>query len=294
MKPPLPKLTRVIAEINKNGKMNDNKYIAYTGSCVKKKKGWAAFIILQNNQIVHESGEKYSDITSNQIEMMAIINAVNYVPKYSKLIIYSNSQYAIRAFENKCRQRANKNLINLYHQATAKKDVTLIWIKSRKGGEFHKYAKRLAEKLKNSFFDEQVVEITISGDNKYLAYTDGSCSYGGLGNGSAAYIVIQNGVIVHRASKAFANTTSNRMEMLAIISAVNYVPEGSEIIVVTDSKYAMNIFNGSWNPTKNFDMIDLFNRVSENKKVTIKWVKGHSGNKYNEMVDNMASSVKLK
>ena len=125
--------------------------------------------------------------------------------------------------------------------------------------------------------------------NKYIAYTDGSCDNTGSKSGGAAYIILQNDKIIYEASKRFKNTSNNRMEMLAIISAVNYVPNGSEILVITDSQYAMNIFIGLWKPTKNKDLIELYHQCAKGKKVRFRWIHGHNGNPYNERVDKLAS-----
>lgn len=81
------------------------------------------------------------------------------------------------------------------------------------------------------------------------------------------------------------------MEMLAIISAVCSVPEGSDLTVYSDSKYAINVFSGIWKPKKNRDLIIKYNeRVKTLSSVCFRWVKGHNGDKYNEMVDSMCTN----
>lgn len=125
--------------------------------------------------------------------------------------------------------------------------------------------------------------------SKYIAYTDGGCQNTSVyGEGGSAYLIIHRGEVVKTASKGFLYTTNNRMEMLAIISAVCSVPEGSDLTVYSDSKYAINVFSGIWKPKKNRDLIIKYNeRV---KTVCFRWVKGHNGDKYNEMVDSMCTN----
>lgn len=73
--------------------------------------------------------------------------------------------------------------------------------------------------------------------SKYIAYTDGGCQNTSVyGEGGSAYLIIHRGEVVKTASKGFLYTTNNRMEMLAIISAVCSVPEGSDLTVYSDSK----------------------------------------------------------
>lgn len=80
--------------------------------------------------------------------------------------------------------------------------------------------------------------------------------------------------------------------MLAIISAVKRCPIGADIIVHTDSKYAIFSFGQRKrisDSVKNSDLIHLYRQEAAQKKVTFEWVKGHNGDKYNEIVDSMAN-----
>lgn len=132
-------------------------------------------------------------------------------------------------------------------------------------------------------------------ETDYIAYTDGASNnlspYGECGS---AYIILQDGKIIKQMSKGFLHSTNNRVEMLAIISAVNSIPEGSSIRIVTDSKIAINAFTYPREDRKNYDLIKLFLKVSENREVIFEWVKGHSGVEYNEMVDEMAQAEREK
>ena len=122
----------------------------------------------------------------------------------------------------------------------------------------------------------------------YEAYTDGSCENVKTKIGGSAYVILKDGEIVKTQSKGFCRTTNNRMEMLAIISAVNSIPENTSILVYTDSKYCITAFDGRMHKA-NQDLIKLFAKISSKRKnVFFKWVKGHSGNEFNELADNLA------
>lgn len=127
----------------------------------------------------------------------------------------------------------------------------------------------------------------------YDCYTDGSCNnLSPNKEGGAAYIVLLGGKEIVRKSRALARTTNNRAEMLAIISAVNFCPIGAEIVVHTDSKYSIFSFitrKRVKKETKNADLIHLYRKVAAQKHVTFEWVKGHDGNEYNEIADQMAN-----
>lgn len=124
-------------------------------------------------------------------------------------------------------------------------------------------------------------------------WTDGSCNNLSLkGEGGAAYLVLQNGVEIRRASKGLINTTNNRAEMLAVISAVNWCPQGAIINIHTDSKYCICSFlrKGTLSDgVKNKDLIHLYRKVASGKRINFEWIKGHNGDTYNEIVDQMAN-----
>lgn len=125
---------------------------------------------------------------------------------------------------------------------------------------------------------------------RYQAFTDGSCPpLSPYGEGGAAYILFDGGVEIKRMSKGFLGTTNNRMEQLAIISAVNSIPVGEGIDIYTDSRIAIDSFTKRMKrSTKNQDLILLYHKVAEGKKVCFHWVKGHLGISYNEECDKMA------
>ena len=125
---------------------------------------------------------------------------------------------------------------------------------------------------------------------EYVAYTDGSCdNLSPYGEGGSAYIILKDDEVVCSGSKGFVGTTNNRMEMLAIISAVCATPKGSDLIVYTDSQYCITAFTNVKKPKKNLDLISLYHHsVSGLSSIEFRWVKGHNGDKYNEKVDSMA------
>lgn len=129
--------------------------------------------------------------------------------------------------------------------------------------------------------------------NVYDCYTDGSCNnLSANKEGGAAYLILLNGKEILRRSKALIHTTNNRAEMLAIISAVKRCPIGADIIIYTDSKYAIFSFGhrkSISDSVKNSDLIHLYRKEAAQKKVTFEWVKGHNGDRYNEIVDSMAN-----
>lgn len=131
----------------------------------------------------------------------------------------------------------------------------------------------------------------------YRAYTDGSCGQKGksYGAGGSAYVVLKDGELLHEASIGKECTTSNRMEVLAIVSVVNWLPPHSKVVIYSDSEYAIRVLSGQWKPKKNLDLVEMYNRiVQKHDKVEFSWVKGHNGNYWNEYVDQLATKETAK
>ncbi|CAH9063942.1 Ribonuclease HI [Pseudoalteromonas holothuriae] len=130
-------------------------------------------------------------------------------------------------------------------------------------------------------------------------YTDGSC----LGNpGPGGYGVYMRYQSHEKTlSKGYQLTTNNRMEMLAAITALEALTRGCDIVLYTDSQYVKqgieswlanwkkrNWLTASKAPVKNVDLWQRLDIACQRHTIQWQWVKGHSGNKYNELVDDLA------
>jgi ribonuclease HI len=135
-------------------------------------------------------------------------------------------------------------------------------------------------------------------------FCDGACSKN-PGPGGWAAIVINNSQVISSVSGYEKSTTNNRMELIAAIEGITVGSKSScEMTLITDSIYVKDgitkwIFNWrktNWknNTVKNIDLWQRLSNITYKYKVEWQWVKGHSGNKYNEMVDYMArEQIKL-
>lgn len=140
--------------------------------------------------------------------------------------------------------------------------------------------------------------------NKLYAYTDGACSGNPGPGGWGALLQAKDGadVIKERSLQGGeADTTNNRMELLAAINALEALERPSVITVVTDSAYVKGgitawLFGWKKNgwktstkkPVKNVDLWQRLDTAQARHDVTWEWVKGHAGHPENERADELA------
>ena len=138
---------------------------------------------------------------------------------------------------------------------------------------------------------------------KYVVYTDGACS-GNPGPGGWGAVILDEKKNETNISGEEKSTTNNRMELVAPIMALRKIKKASEIIIYTDSTYLKNGIttwiknwekNGwksvSKKPVKNKDLWIILSRLSKEQIIDWKWIKAHSGNKYNEIADKLATEA---
>lgn len=132
-------------------------------------------------------------------------------------------------------------------------------------------------------------------------YTDGA-SRGNPGPGGYGAILM-SGNRRKELSGGYRLTTNNRMELLAVIVALEaLLIEGSKVNVYTDSRYVADAVNKGWvfnwvakrfKGKKNPDLWLRFLEVYKKHDVKLTWIKGHNKNPYNERCDRLAVQASL-
>lgn len=142
--------------------------------------------------------------------------------------------------------------------------------------------------------------------NAIALYTDGSCMNkpGRLG-GWAAVIVYPKGGVKTITGVA-CHTTSNRMELTAVIEGIRSIGKTKKsICVYSDSMYVVKTMRDGWlekwaragwlradgSPVKNKDLWEQLLQVTDGLKIRFVHVKGHSGDTFNELADELARSA---
>ena len=139
---------------------------------------------------------------------------------------------------------------------------------------------------------------------RIVAYTDGACSGNPGPGGWGALMIAMDGDTILKERELYdgeADTTNNRMELLAAINALEALARPSEITIITDSTYVKNGVT-SWihgwkkngwrtsakKPVKNDDLWKRLDEAQDRHDVVWEWVKGHAGHAENERADELA------
>jgi ribonuclease HI len=139
----------------------------------------------------------------------------------------------------------------------------------------------------------------MSGQKSVEAFTDGACS-GNPGPGGWG-AVLRYKEKVRELSGGEADTTNNRMELMAAISALNALKEPCAVDLYTDSAYVKDGITGwiegwkrnGWKtaakkPVKNTELWQALDAARARHTVTWHWLKGHAGHPENERADELA------
>ncbi len=137
-----------------------------------------------------------------------------------------------------------------------------------------------------------------------FAYTDGACSGNPGPGGWGALLIARDGDRVVKSRELCggeAETTNNRMELLAAITALETLERATALTIITDSVYvkdgitkwihgwkARGWKTAAKKPVKNEDLWQRLDAAAARHTVTWEWVKGHAGHPENEKADELA------
>ncbi len=135
--------------------------------------------------------------------------------------------------------------------------------------------------------------------SQLVIYTDGAAR-GNPGNGGYG-AVLHWGTTIKEISQGFKHTTNNRMELMAVVEALQLLKrEGLDITIYTDSAYVVNSVEKGWvfgwarkgyAGKKNADLWARFLVLYKKHRIKFIWVKGHADNKWNNRCDVLATTA---
>src|SRR5512138_3053399 len=145
---------------------------------------------------------------------------------------------------------------------------------------------------------------------RFVAFTDGSALSNPGGPGGTGFVVVDRACNALR----FGGTrwdvdgphaiTNNRMELRAVLEALDGLPAGTGVEVVSDSRYVVDALSkwihgwrrkgwrtASGEPVLNRDLIETADALARRLRVSWSWVRGHDGHPVNEVVDALAQAA---
>ena len=164
-------------------------------------------------------------------------------------------------------------------------------------------SKRVSASAEENLTTQEVLAKYTDGPDTGV-FTDGAASPNpGPGGWGAVYVC--GGKIVGEALGHAPNTTNNRMELTALLEGVALVPEDAAAVVYTDSQLCVNTLTkwaqgwekNGWRrksgEIKNLDLIRrLYALLQDRPKLQLRWVKAHSGLRWNEYADSLATAYR--
>jgi len=130
---------------------------------------------------------------------------------------------------------------------------------------------------------------------RLAAYVDGSCSPN-PGHGAYGVVIIdeEDNREICRFTGTEANSTNNRVEILAAIRAAILMPSDVSTTIYSDSTLVVNTMSLNWKRNNNRDLWDALDKAVKGKKISFIWVKGHNGSKFNEIANTIAREASKK
>ncbi len=140
---------------------------------------------------------------------------------------------------------------------------------------------------------------------QWVAYTDGGCRPSNPGPAAWGAVLLEpDGVTVQRHKGFIGHGTNQIAELTAAIEGLSRTPVGARVKLISDSQYVLkgltewraSWLKRGWKNSKgeavaNQPLWKQLYAVADARKVTTEWVKGHSGDKYNEEADDLVAQA---
>lgn len=126
------------------------KFDVYTDGSHKGKWGSWAFVVVQNNKIIHEASGRVRKTNSHRMEFQAAIEALSYLKKSSKVRVHSDSKVLINSLTKPSgRSAVNADQIEKLNQLSSYHKISWTWVKAHSGVQFNERCDELCAQTRN-------------------------------------------------------------------------------------------------------------------------------------------------
>lgn len=142
---------------------------------------------------------------------------------------------------------------------------------------------------------------------RYTIYTDGSFRKPRYGAWGAILFKGQKKTPIRTEAHPVFDTTSQRMELMAIVEGIKWIEEPSHITIYSDSMYSVfsiktwisrwarnNWMTFAGSPVRNKDLMQELYKLKKKHTLSPIWIRGHNGDEYNEQCDKNVQSITSK
>ena len=268
-------------------------------SITQTQQGGYAIVIVNDGQVEELTGAGFRKTTSNRMNIAAAVAALDYLEEGSDVRVKSTSEYLVNTMTKGWARNANSDLWEMLEKAI-KRHNAVAWelIKQISVSPFMAKAVTLAfqcAKAQATESDDVHEDATLYDEDGSTTssrvmtidiHTDGSC-LGNPGKGGWAALFRAGGK-ERSISGGYRLSTNNRMELMAVIEALQALKTPCNVNLYTDSEYIVNTMTKGWAKNKNKDLWNVLDILCGIYKVRWVWVKGHANNEYNNMCDALA------
>jgi ribonuclease HI len=172
-----------------------------------------------------------------------------------------------------------------------------------KGAPARATTRVIASLREENLTTEQVLR-KYEGGPKSGVFTDGAAEPN-PGPGGWGVVHVEDNRIVREDWGHEPSTTSNRMELMALVAACRIVPAGTATVVYSDSQLCVKTFTewaSAWEARgwkrktgaiKNLDLVQELHRTLKTRpELKLEWIKAHAGNRWNEYADSLATAYR--